>query len=122
MNIYMITGEHSGDVYGANLAKELFLQNNHIKIRAFGGDKMKEEGVTLAKHIHDFSFMGFTEVLKNILSISNNLDYCKRDIIKFNPQIIVLIDFPGFNLNIAKYAKQKQSRLFIVYPKSLGLE
>ena len=63
---------------------------------------MKEEGVNLVKHIHDFSFMGFTEVLKNILSISNNLDYCKRDIIKFNPQIIVLIDFPGFNLNIAK--------------------
>lgn len=118
MNIYMITGEQSGDMYGANLAKELFLQNNHIKIRAFGGDKMKEEGVTLAKHIHDFSFMGFTEVLKNILSISNNLNYCKRDIIKFNPQIIVLIDFPGFNLNIAKYAKQKGIKVvYYISPK-----
>ena len=118
MNIYMITGEQSGDVYGANLAKELFLQNNHIKIRAFGGDKMKEEGVNLAKHIHDFSFMGFTEVLKNIVSISNNLNYCKKDIIKFNPQILVLIDFPGFNLRIAKFAKQKGIKIvYYISPK-----
>ena len=81
---------------------------------------MKEEGVKAAKHIHDFSFMGFTEVLKNILSISNNLNYCKRDIIKFNPQVLVLIDFPGFNLNV-KFMKQKESRLFIIYLQKFGL-
>ena len=61
---------------------------------------MKEEGVDLAKHIHDFSIMGITEVLKNIVSISYNLNYYKKDIIKFNPQVLVLIDFPGFNLRI----------------------
>tara|TARA_Y100001954_G_scaffold222045_1_gene258892 strand:- start:4827 stop:5903 length:1077 start_codon:yes stop_codon:yes gene_type:complete len=118
MKIYMITGEQSGDVYGANLAKELFIQNNQIKIRAFGGDKMKEEGVELAKHIHDFSIMGFTEVLKNIVSISNNLNYCKKDIIKFNPLVLVLIDFPGFNLRIAKFAKQKGIKVvYYISPK-----
>ena len=118
MKIYMIIGEHSGDVYGANLAKELFLQNNQIKIRAFGGDKMKEEGVVIAKHIHDLSFMGFTEVFKNIVSVSNNLNYCKKDIIKFNPQVLVLIDFPGFNLRIAKFAKQKGIKIvYYISPK-----
>ena len=118
MNIYIITGEKSGDMYGACLAKELFLQNNRINIRAFGGDKMKEEGVKLAKHIHDLSIMGFTEVLKNIVSISNNLNYCKKDIIKFNPQVLVLIDFPGFNLRIAKFAKQKGIKVvYYISPK-----
>ena len=118
MNIYIITGEKSGDMYGACLAKELFLQNNRINIRAFGGDKMKEEGVKLAKHIHDLSIMGFTEVLKNIVSISNNLNYCKKDIIKFNPKVLVLIDFPGFNLRIAKFAKQKGIKVvYYISPK-----
>lgn len=114
----MVIGEQSGDLYGAKLAKELFLQNNYIKIRAFGGDKMKQEGVELAKHIHDFSIMGFTEVLKNIVSISNNLNYCKMDIIKFNPKVLILIDFPGFNLRVAKFAKQKGIKIvYYISPK-----
>lgn len=114
----MVSGEQSADLYGANLAKELFLQNKDVKIRAFGGDKMKNEGVEIARHISDLSFMGFTEVLKNLVNISNNLKYCKRDIVKFNPQVLVLIDFPGFNLNIAKFAKQKGIKVvYYISPK-----
>ena len=118
MNIYIVSGEQSADLYGANLAKELFLQNKDIKIRAFGGDKMKKEGVELTKHIDELSFMGFTEVLKNLRNISKNLSFCKRDILKFRPKVLILIDFPGFNLKIAKFAKQQGIKVvYYISPK-----
>ena len=107
MKFYLVSGEKSGDLHGANLAHQILKQNKDSKLRGFGGDKMNLEGVEIVKHINQLSFMGFTEVIKNLSVIKKNLDFCKDDIISFNPDAIILIDFPGFNLKIAKFAKEK---------------
>jgi lipid-A-disaccharide synthase len=112
MKIYIISGEKSGDLHGSNLATEMYKKDNTIKLRGFGGDKMKESGVKVVKHINQLSFMGFTEVIKNLSKIKENLSFCKNDIIKFNPDKIILIDFPGFNLRIAKFAKQRGIKVY----------
>lgn len=107
MKIYIIAGEASGDLHGSNLIKALKQQNETISIRCWGGDLMQQAGGTLAKHYKDMAFMGFLEVLKNIPSIFKNIAYCKKDIVAFDPDVIVFIDFSGFNLRIAKWAKAK---------------
>ena len=112
MKFYFVSGEKSGDLHGANLANEILKQNKDSKLRGFGGDKMNLEGVEIVKHINQLSFMGFTEVIKNLSGIKKNLDFCKDDIISFNPDAIILIDFPGFNLKIAKFAKEKGIKVF----------
>ena len=112
MKFYFVSGEKSGDLHGANLAHEILQQNKDSKLRGFGGDKMNLEGVEIVKHINQLSFMGFTEVIKNLSVIKKNLDFCKDDIISFNPDAIILIDFPGFNLKIAKFAKEKGIKVF----------
>ena len=112
MKIYIISGEKSGDLHGSNLATEMYKKDNTIKLRGFGGNKMKESGVEVVKHINQLSFMGFTEVIKNLFVIKKNLDFCKEDIISFNPDKIILIDFPGFNLRIAKFAKQRGIKVY----------
>ncbi len=107
MKYYIISGEASGDLHGSNLIKELKLLDDTANIRCWGGDLMEAAGATLVKHYSDLAFMGFTEVLMNLKTIFNNLKFCKQDIEQFQPDVLVLIDYPGFNLRIAEWAKQK---------------
>ncbi len=113
MRYYIIAGEASGDLHGSNLIKELLKLDTGATIRCWGGDKMQAAGATLVKHYSDLAFMGFVEVLKNLRTIFNNIAFCKKDIITYKPDVLVLIDYPGFNLRIAKWGKQQG--LKIVY-------
>jgi lipid-A-disaccharide synthase len=106
MKYYIIAGEASGDLHGANLIKELRLQDKDANIRCWGGDLMQNAGGTLVKHYKEMAFMGFLEVLLNLNSIFKNITSCKEDIINFSPDILVFIDYSGFNLRIAKWAKE----------------
>ena len=118
MKIYIITGEPSGDLHAANLVCELKKCNTDLKLRAWGGERLLAEGVELAKHIKDTAFMGLLDVLKNLGAIKQNLKYCKQDILKYKPDAIVLVDYPGFNLKIAKFAKQHGIKVFFyISPK-----
>src|SRR5436190_21560342 len=106
MKYYIIAGEASGDLHGSNLIKELKKLDANANIRCWGGDKMKDAGGDLVKHYRDLAFMGFAEVVKNLGTILQNLKFCKQDILQFKPDGLILIDYPGFNLRIAKWAKQ----------------
>ena len=107
MKYYIIAGEASGDLHGSNLVKALKKEDVSADIRCWGGDLMEQAGGQLAKHYKDMAFMGFLEVLKNIPTIFKNITYCKEDIQNFNPDVIIFIDFSGFNLRIAKWAKEQ---------------
>lgn len=107
MKYYIIAGEASGDLHGSNLIKELKKQNASIDIRCWGGDKMQEAGGELVKHYRELAFMGFAEVLMNLRTIFRNLAFCKEDILQYKPDALILIDYPGFNLRIAKWAKDQ---------------
>ena len=107
MKYYIIAGEASGDLHGSNLIKEIKKLDNIADIRCWGGDLMEHAGGVLVKHYRDLAFMGFIEVIKNINTIISNLRFCKSDILSYQPDVIVLIDYPGFNLRIAEWAKQK---------------
>lgn len=113
MKYYIIAGEASGDLHGSNLIKELHIQDSQANIRCWGGDKMQAAGSTLVKHYKDLAFMGFVEVIKHFGTILGNLSFCKKDILDFQPDVLVLIDYPGFNLRIAKWAKSQN--LKVVY-------
>ncbi|MCB0794584.1 MAG: lipid-A-disaccharide synthase [Flavobacteriales bacterium] len=104
--VYVIAGEASGDLHGANLIRELLVAHPEIQVRAWGGDRMAEAGAEVVKHIRDLAFMGFAEVVVNLRTILSNLAWCKRDILAFDPHLVVLIDYPGFNLRIAEFAKR----------------
>jgi lipid-A-disaccharide synthase len=106
MKYYIIAGEASGDLHGSNLMKSIFKEDAQADIRFWGGDLMQNAGGTLVKHYRDLSFMGFLEVVLNIKTILNNIKICKDDILKFKPDVIIFIDYPGFNMRIAKWAKQ----------------
>ena len=112
MKLYIVTGEPSGDLHAANLVHELKAANNSIDIRAWGGERLIAEGVELARHIRDTAFMGLWNVLKNLNTIKQNLTYCKQDILRYKPDAIVLVDYPGFNLKIAQFAKQHGIKVF----------
>ena len=107
MKYYIIAGEASGDLHGSNLIKELKKLDAEAALRCWGGDKMQEAGGELVKHYRELAFMGFTEVLINLRTIFRNLTFCKEDILQFKPTVLILIDYPGFNLRIAKWAKQQ---------------
>jgi len=111
MKYYIIAGEASGDLHGGNLIKELKKLDASATIRCWGGDKMQQAGGDLVKHYRDLAFMGFWEVIKNIFTILHNLTFCKKDIEQFQPDTLILIDYPGFNLRIAKWAKKKKLRI-----------
>ena len=106
MKYYIIAGEASGDLYGANLIKEILKIDSKANIRAWGGDLMLKQGVELVKHYKDHNYMGFLEVIRNIRTILKNIAFCKQDIKEFHPDALILIDFPGFNMRIAKYFYQ----------------
>ncbi|MCJ7466326.1 MAG: lipid-A-disaccharide synthase [Maribacter sp.] len=105
MKYYIIAGEASGDLHGSNLIKALKSIDKNADIRCWGGDLMQAAGGVLVKHYKETAYMGFLEVLQNLDSILKNITYCKADIQKFAPDVIVFIDYSGFNLRIAKWAK-----------------
>lgn len=107
MKYYLISGEASGDLHGSNLIKALKKQDPSAEIRCWGGDLMQNAGGTLVKHYRDLAFMGFTEVVMNLPTIIRNIKFCKTDIKQWQPDVLVLIDYPGFNLRIASWAKQE---------------
>ena len=106
MKYYIIAGEASGDLHGSNLIKALHEKDAQAIIQCWGGDAMEAAGATLRKHYKDLAFMGFVEVLVHLKTILHNLSFCKADILKFQPDVLVLIDYPGFNMRIATWAKQ----------------
>ena len=107
MKYYIIAGEASGDLHGANLMKSLYQLDPKAEIRFWGGDLMQQVGGTLVKHYKSLAFMGFAEVILNLKTILRNISFCKKDIETFNPDAIIFIDYPGFNMRIAKWAKLK---------------
>ncbi|MGV9003397.1 lipid-A-disaccharide synthase [Flavobacterium sp.] len=107
MKYYIIAGEASGDLHGSNLMKSLYKEDASAEIRFWGGNLMQDVGGTLVKHYRELAFMGFAEVLLNLKTIFSNIKFCKKDIEQFQPDVIIFIDYPGFNMRIAKWAKQK---------------
>lgn len=107
MNYYIIAGEASGDLHGSNLIKALKELDTEAQIRAWGGDLMESSGAQLIKHYRELAFMGFVEVFFNLRTILRNLSFCKQDILEFKPDVLVLIDYPGFNMRIAEFAKEQ---------------
>ena len=107
MKYYIISGEASGDLHGSNLMKALFEKDSAAEIRFWGGDLMQQVGGTMVAHYRNLAFMGFAEVLMNITTIFKNLNLCKKDILNFKPDVLILIDYPGFNMRIAKFAKKR---------------
>lgn len=118
MKYYIIAGEASGDLHGSNLIREMKLKDPGSIFRGWGGDLMQAAGAELVKHYSELAFMGFVEVIANLRTILRNLDTCKKDIAAFNPDAIILIDYPGFNLRIAEWARQQQYRtIYYISPQ-----
>ena len=107
MKYYVIAGEASGDLHGSNLIKELKKLDPNSEFRCWGGDLIEKQSNSLVKHYKDYSYMGFLEVFLNLKKIINNISLCKKDILMYRPDAIIYVDFPGFNLRIAKWAKSK---------------
>jgi lipid-A-disaccharide synthase len=107
MKYYIIAGEASGDLHASNLMKALKKVDPKAEFRFWGGDLMQQEGGTQVKHYRDLAFMGFAEVLLNLRTILGNISFCKKDISRWNPDVILFVDYPGFNLRIAKWARKK---------------
>lgn len=118
MKLYIIAGEASGDLHGSNLLKAMRIHEPALHVRAWGGDLMQAQGAEIVKHYRDLAFMGFYEVLLNIRTILGNIRFCKADIAAFKPDALILIDYPGFNLRIAKWAhSQKITVLYYIAPQ-----
>ena len=112
MRYFIIAGEQSGDLHGSNLIKGIFEADNNAEIYCWGGDLMESAGATLLVHYKKTAFMGFISVLKNLGKISRNLILCKKNITEFMPDVVILIDYPGFNLRIAEFAKNSGFKTF----------
>jgi lipid-A-disaccharide synthase len=108
---YIIAGEASGDLHGSNLMKAIALQDEAAQFRVWGGDKMKAAGGEVVKHIKELAFMGFWEVLKNLRTILKNIDFCKKDILQWQPDVVVLIDYPGFNFRLLPFLKTNHFKI-----------
>lgn len=107
MKYYLIAGEASGDLHGSNLMEAIRQCDPHAEFRFWGGDLMQAQGGTMVKHYRDLAFMGFIEVVMNLRTILRNIKLCKQDINNYKPDALIFIDYPGFNLRIAKWAKQQ---------------
>ena len=108
MKYYIIAGEASGDLHGANLMKALYKEDPNAEIRFWGGDLMQAVGGTMVKHYRELAFMGFIEVVLNLKTILNNIKICKKDFADFQPDAVIFIDYPGFNMRIATWAKERK--------------
>ena len=112
MKYYIIAGEASGDLHGSNLIFALKKNDTNAIVQAWGGDLMEQAGAKIVRHYKDLAFMGFVEVVKNLPTILSNFKFCKIDILQFKPDVLILIDYPGFNLRMAKWAKKNGIRVF----------
>jgi lipid-A-disaccharide synthase len=118
MKYYIIAGERSGDLHGSNLIRELKKQDKGAQIRCWGGDFMSKAGGELVKHYKETAIMGFVEAFSNSRKILANINFCKKDILAFKPNVLILIDYPGFNLQIAKFAKEQGLKVvYYISPK-----
>ena len=114
MKYYLIVGEASGDLHASNLMKSLKKSDSNAEFRFFGGDLMKAVGGVCVKHYKEMAYMGFIPVLMHLRTILKNMKLCQQDIISWNPDVLILVDYPGFNLDIAKYIK-KQTKIPVYY-------
>ena len=105
--IFIISGEASGDLHAANLVRAWKKESDNFEFEAWGGDRLQAEGVTIRKHVRDLAFMGFVEVLQNLPTILRNFKTCKAQITEFKADVVLLVDYPGFNLRMAKWAKKQ---------------
>jgi len=112
MKYYLIAGEASGDLQASYLIKELLNADGAANFRCFGGELMQQAGAEIAKHYKELAFMGVEDVLMNIRTIFKNISFCKKDIKEYNPDVLILIDYPGFNMKIAKWAKEKNIKVY----------
>jgi lipid-A-disaccharide synthase len=112
MRYYIIAGESSGDLHASNLMKELRKRDAGADFRCWGGDRMQEEGGKIVKHYRDLAYMGYVQVLLNLRTIIANLRLCKKDILEYKPDVVILVDYPGFNLRIADFAHQNDLKVF----------
>ena len=112
MKYYLIAGEASGDLHASNLLRELKKLDSHMNVRAWGGELLQEQGAVIVKHYRELAFMGFAEVIMNLRTILRNISFCKEDILKFKPDAIILVDYPGFNLRIAEFAHENSIKVF----------
>ena len=112
MKYYIISGEASGDLHASNLARQLFLFDNQAQIRAWGGDLLRKAGVEVVKDYKDLAYMGFVEVVLHLGKILKNMAFCKKNILEYQPDAVILVDYPGFNLRLAKFLHKKQIKVF----------
>ena len=108
MRYFLIAGEASGDLHGSNLIKGIRSVDSNAQIRCWGGDLMQEAGGELVRHYKEGAIMGFVEVLANLGKLAKNLQDCKNNILEYNPDVIVLIDYPGFNFRIAQFTQAEK--------------
>lgn len=112
MKLYLVAGEASGDLHASNLLKEMKRLVPALECRGWGGDKMKQQGMDLVMHHRKMAFMGFAEVIANLRTILKNIEECKNDIVAYKPDAVILVDYPGFNFRIAKFAHQLGIKVF----------
>ncbi len=118
MKYYIIAGEASGDMHAAHLIRSLKKKDPQTVVRGWGGDRMMDVGIEIVKHYRDLAFMGFVEILMNIRTIAKNISFCKQDILSFQPDVLILVDYPGFNLRIADFAhKQGIKVVYYISPQ-----
>ena len=118
MKYYLIAGEFSGDIHASNLMKCLKKEDKNADFRFIGGDKMLEQGGSMLKHYKEMAFMGFWEVAKRLRTIKKNMEMCKNDILDFQPDVVILVDYPGFNLRIAEFTHiQNLKTVYYISPK-----
>jgi len=112
MKYYLIAGEASGDLHASNLVKHLIKIDDQVHLRAWGGDLLQKQGAEIVKNYKDLAFMGFIEVALHLKAILSNIHFCKKDILSYKPDVVILVDYPGFNLRIAKFLHKKNIRVF----------
>lgn len=112
MKYYLIAGEASGDLHASNLVKHIIKIDNQVQIRAWGGELLQKQGAAIVKNYKDLAFMGFVEVALHLKTILSNIRFCKKDILSYKPDVVILVDYPGFNLRIAKFLHNKNIRVF----------
>jgi lipid-A-disaccharide synthase len=112
MKYYVIAGERSGDLHASNLVRAIHRHDPEAEVRAWGGEMTQEAGATLVKHYRDLAFMGFWEVFKNLRTILGFLSFCKKDLLAYQPDVVILVDYAGFNMRVAKFAKANRLKVF----------
>jgi len=122
MKYYVLAGEASGDLHASNLIRVISLIDPKAEFRGFGGELMEQAGMTVLKHYRQLAFMGLVPVIMNIRTIQKNFRFCEQDLLDFNADVLILVDYPGFNLRMAKFAKAHGIRTFYYISPKVGME